>query len=192
MARTVFALTSTDTSDDGKLTRQFLSDWCKTTSAWTTLPAGFFGGIAGGESVNGEWREQNDGCYILASPSASLSLPASRGRRRPWAQGGGSRQNQRDAGPCRRGWTRPKPATRPAQPRFCHSLPAAIVSEISPITPDLRPSFLYSGRHLSISPPMALLTTSAPVNYNEQEGVYLYTRSQHPGRPLLTPHSCLC
>ena len=39
---------------------------------------------------------------------------------------------------------------------------------------------------------MALLTTSAPVNYNEQEGVYIHTRTQQPGRPLLTPHSCLC
>ena len=42
---TVFAFTSTETSEDGRLTRQFLSDCCRATSAWTTLPAGFLGGM---------------------------------------------------------------------------------------------------------------------------------------------------
>ena len=46
-SHTVLAFTSTETSDEGKLTRQFFSDWCRETSAWTALPAGFFGGIAG-------------------------------------------------------------------------------------------------------------------------------------------------
>jgi hypothetical protein len=44
---TAFAFTSTETSDAGRLTRQFLSDGCRATSAWTTLPAGFFGGMMG-------------------------------------------------------------------------------------------------------------------------------------------------
>lgn len=46
-SHTVLAFTSTETSDDGKLTRQFFNDWCRATSAWTALPAGFLGGMVG-------------------------------------------------------------------------------------------------------------------------------------------------
>jgi hypothetical protein len=42
---TVLAFTSTETSEDGRLTRQFFNDCCNATSAWTTFPAGFFGGM---------------------------------------------------------------------------------------------------------------------------------------------------
>lgn len=42
---TVLAFTSTETNVEGRLTRQFFSDCCRATSAWTTLAAGFFGGM---------------------------------------------------------------------------------------------------------------------------------------------------
>jgi hypothetical protein len=45
-APTAFAFTSTDTSVEGRLTRQFLSDCFNATSACTTLPVGFLGGMA--------------------------------------------------------------------------------------------------------------------------------------------------
>lgn len=89
--------------------------------------------------------------------------------------GGGGRQfggGPMAALPWKRGSTRSTSWQR-AQPRFCYraSLPAAIVPEISLQTPTpSRPSLPRSA--LLISDAMALLTTSAPVNYSEQEGLY--------------------
>lgn len=51
---TVFALTSTETSDEGRLTRQFFRDCCSTISACTTWPAGFFGGAIAAIIVQSE------------------------------------------------------------------------------------------------------------------------------------------
>jgi hypothetical protein len=125
MSRTVFALTSTETSDGGRLTRQFLSDCCRTTSAWTTLAAGFLGGIAredGGEVENAECRLRQ-----LFPPSAASLSPRAEvvGAGDPQAVAGGGRRQM--AAPSNRSTaleTRvDAPSKQRAQPDFATAHP---------------------------------------------------------------------
>src|SRR5690242_4593285 len=71
---TALALTSTETRAAGRLTRQFFSDGCRATSACTTLPAGFLGGmVRGGERCCGLVATSDAGdvcCYVCASYAA--------------------------------------------------------------------------------------------------------------------------
>jgi hypothetical protein len=76
-APTAFAFTSTDTRVEGRLTRQFLSDCFNATSAWTTLPAGFLGGMA----VDVRTEASAGHSYSMPLVNAG-ALPPSRGRRR--------------------------------------------------------------------------------------------------------------
>lgn len=87
LLRTVLALTSTETSDGGRLTRQFLSDCWTAISAWTTLPAGFLGGmvgVGGGMERKGSGLAHGGRHHAINIPRASS---ACRGRRRRWALG---------------------------------------------------------------------------------------------------------
>lgn len=69
-SHTVLAFTRTDTSEEGRLTRQFFNDWCSATSAWTTFPAGFLGGMTDVE--NEVWRRQQTASPLLLADCRAL------------------------------------------------------------------------------------------------------------------------
>lgn len=107
-----------------------------------------------------------------------MHVALGRGRRRPWARWAVAEQRPI----ARRSWKRDAPATRPAPSQNCDRLPAALLPDEH--RPRTTPPPLTEARDA-----MALLTTSAPVNYDEQEG--LYTPAQNTPPPWLMAHSCL-
>lgn len=155
----MFAFTSTETSEGGRLTKQFLSDCCRATSACTVLPAGFFGGMMAGR---GECKRQLLLVLLVLLSPAARSSPAI-----TWTEvvgavagpqrGGRTVANRPAALETRaRAWARARRLQR-AQPQNCSC-------DSSPPLPCL--CLLYK-----VHDAMALLSTRAPVNYDEQEGL---------------------
>lgn len=179
MSHTVRAFSRTETSDAGRLTRQFFSDCCNAISAKTAWPAGFFGGammIQDGElGVSDTPAARSIVPPRLGCRGSSAPVPVSSPRRKAVAGGRKSTTHGQSAlFPWRRATRNSNlnaPVLRQPHLSHCDCVPPHSTLDTHSRTPS---AFCIAVRDV-----MALLTEKALVNYEEQEGLSALYKKLH-------------